>query len=70
MQNNTIPRTAYSVNEAAEALGLSRQTVYSLIHTPSFPSVKVGGRTLIPVAALETWLNTQMMSQKDLGERV
>ena len=33
---NTTPRAAYSVKEAAQALGMSHQTIYNLIHADDF----------------------------------
>ena len=37
----------YSVTEAAQALGVSRRTMYDLLHKEGFPTLKVGGRRLI-----------------------
>ena len=48
-----------SVNETAEALSLSKTTVYNLIHRDDFPSVRIGGRTLINVKKLQEWLDNQ-----------
>jgi excisionase family DNA binding protein len=48
-----------SVNEASKALGLSRTTVYSLIHRDDFPVVRLGGRTLINVKKLQEWVDNQ-----------
>lgn len=33
----------YSVTEAAKALGVSRSTMYNLIHSEGFPTFPVGG---------------------------
>lgn len=66
---NTTPRAAYSVKEAAQALGMSHQTIYNLIHADDFPAVKIGGRTLVPVAALDDWLESKMRSGKHPGGR-
>ena len=69
--NNTsaTPRAAYSVKEAAQALGMSHQTIYNLIHADDFPAVKIGGRTLVQVAALDDWLESKMRSGKRPGGR-
>lgn len=66
---STTPRAAYSVKEAAQALGMSHQTIYNLIHADDFPAVKIGGRTLVPVAALDDWLESKMRSGKRPGGR-
>jgi excisionase family DNA binding protein len=42
-------RSALSVDEAAERLGLNRKTVYDAIRAGEIPSVNVGRRKLIPV---------------------
>ena len=44
-----------SVTEAAAVLGVSRPTVYQLIHRQDFPAFKVGARTMIPRSSLEEW---------------
>jgi excisionase family DNA binding protein len=46
-------RRAYRINEAAAAYRLSRSTIYKLIAAGDLRSVKVGGRRLIPVEAIE-----------------
>ena len=48
-----VPKLAYSVEEAAEALGVSRSLVYRLIHQSGFPSVKL--RRLISAELLAEW---------------
>ena len=66
---DSTPRAAYSVKEAAQALGMSHQTIYTLIHSNDFPAVKIGGRTLVPVAALNEWLEQKMQSGQRPGGR-
>lgn len=44
-----------SVTEAAAVLGVSRPTVYQLIHRSDFPAFKVGRRTMISRSALQEW---------------
>jgi excisionase family DNA binding protein len=51
------PRLALSVKETAEALGLSKAFVERLIAIGELPSRKVGRRRLVPVAAIQAWLN-------------
>ena len=46
-------RRAYQINEAVDTYRLSRSTLYKLMSTGTLRSVKVGGRRLIPVEALE-----------------
>lgn len=46
----------YSVEEAAEALRLSRSTLYELIRSGQLRSVKFGRRRLVPVDALDEYV--------------
>lgn len=52
----TENKMALSVAEVAALLGVSRPTVYNLVHTDGFPAFKVGGRTLVSKAKLEEWV--------------
>jgi excisionase family DNA binding protein len=47
----------YKVEEAAKKLGISKTTLYSMAREKRIPSVKIGGRVLIPVAGLEEWIS-------------
>jgi excisionase family DNA binding protein len=44
---------AYSIDEAAQVLGVSTATIYRLVRRGELPSLKVGARTLIPVRAID-----------------
>lgn len=46
----------YSVDEAADALRLSRSALYELIRSGRLRSVKAGRRRLVPVAALTEYV--------------
>lgn len=48
-----------SPSKAAELLGVSRPTVYTLLKRADFPAFKVGSRTLIPVEGLRAWVEKQ-----------
>lgn len=49
-------RLAHSVENAAALLDVGRTTVFELIRTGRLRAVKLGGRTLIPDAALRDFL--------------
>jgi excisionase family DNA binding protein len=51
-----VPPVVYRVDEAAEALRLSRSAVYELIRSGRLRSVKEGRRRLIPVEALSEYV--------------
>ena len=41
LNNNTFDKKSYSVEEAANALGVTRQTVYKLISQGCFKAMKI-----------------------------
>jgi len=45
-------KLAYSIKDAAKALGLGTTTINRMIKDGRLKAVKIGGRTLIPAAAL------------------
>lgn len=53
----------YSVTEAAQALGISRRSMYNLLHQEGFPTLMVGGRRLISRELLAEWVRTQAEDQ-------
>lgn len=63
----TVERVAYSPEEVAEALGVSRPTVYEILNREDFPSFKIGRRTLISVEGLKAWVLRQAGVQTDEG---
>ena len=54
-----LQKLAYSVDEAAQVLGVSRGTIYNLIHRADFPALKVGNRQLISREGLAEWVRKQ-----------
>lgn len=56
--------------EAADALGLSRSTVYELLATGAIESVAIGRSRRIPYAALLTWVDEQRAAQASADRRV
>jgi excisionase family DNA binding protein len=55
MTTDLKPRT-YSVTEAAQVLGVSRQVVYDLCRTDGFPSLRLGRKVRIPINAFHVWI--------------
>lgn len=53
-----MEKIALSVSEAAASLGVSKKTMYELIHTDGFPVKKLEGKYLIPVDGLKKWLES------------
>lgn len=52
-------KLTYSVAEAAEALGVGKSKMYQIIKIKGFPVIMVGNRRLIPIKALERWIDEQ-----------
>ena len=48
---------AVSVPEAAKKIGVSRNTAYGLCQSGLLPSVKLGGRIIVPMKRLEEFLD-------------
>ena len=53
-----IERLTLKIDEAAKALGISRNTAYDAAKSGELPTVKIGKRLLVPRAALERLLNS------------
>jgi len=58
-------RLTYSVNEAAEALGLGRNSTYAAIRRGEIPAIRIGRRLFVSKAALERLVNGQVVSGAD-----
>jgi|GEM_PF-1487727 len=51
-----VPRTAFSIEEAAQSLGCGRNAVLQLIKDGRLRVVRAGRRILVPTAALDAFL--------------
>jgi excisionase family DNA binding protein len=52
-------RQAFAVQEVAAVLGLSRWAAYAAVKRGDIPSVRIGGRVLIPKGRLQALLDGQ-----------
>ena len=52
-------KLAYSVKEAAKAIGVSEDVMYQLVHREDFPKINLGRRIIIPAQLLIAWLQTE-----------
>ena len=57
-------KQAYSPKEVGEILGLGRTALYAAIRSREIPSVKVGGKILIPKAAIDDLLAGTLKAPK------
>ena len=51
-----MERATYTIEEAAEILGIGRSSAYQAVRSGEIPTVRVGRRLLVPRAALERML--------------
>lgn len=58
---------AYSTDEAAKVLGISKPTLYKYVNREDFPSFKLGSRTLISADGLREWVRRQTQPQPAMG---
>ncbi|WP_148288526.1 helix-turn-helix domain-containing protein [Ilumatobacter nonamiensis] len=54
-----------TVEEAADALGISRSTAYAAARDGSLPTVRIRRRVLVPVSGLRTLLNASLTDPPD-----
>lgn len=54
-----IQRLAYTPNEAAQAIGISRNKMYALLKADDIPHKRSGKNILIAVEDLKNWLRNQ-----------
>lgn len=60
-------KATITVEEAAELLGIGRSNAYQSVRDGSIPSIRLGKRIVVPVAALERLLNNGGQAQNDDG---
>lgn len=51
------PRTAYTIREVAESLGISARQVYRLAEVGDLPAVQIGGKKLVLVEDFDRFLS-------------
>ena len=51
-----MDKLTYTVTEAANLLGIGRAAAYEAAHSGHLPTIRIGKRILVPVAALERML--------------
>ncbi len=56
-----MDKQTLTVPEAAEALGIGRAAAYEAARTGQIPTIKIGKRILVPVAALERLLKKPVL---------
>lgn len=59
MRERLAEQRTYSVTEAARILGISRNSAYEGVRRGEIPVIRVGGRILVPAAALNRLLGIE-----------
>ena len=57
----------YSIDEVLEATAIGRAKLFQLLANGSIASVRVGSRRLIPVSALDSWIEELLKEEANLG---
>lgn len=52
-----LDQIAYTVSDAAQAVNVSRPTIYRWMHLDGFPVARIGGCTRIPAEAFKRWID-------------
>lgn len=55
-----MEKLTYNAQEVAEVLGVSKSHVYQLLKENRLPVLKLGRRKVIPITALEQWIQDNM----------
>lgn len=55
-----VEKLALSVTEAAEALSVSRRSMYNIMKMDGFPVLLLNGRRVIPVDLLQQWMHERV----------
>jgi len=56
-------KQTYTIKEAKRLLGVGTNAVYNAAHRGEIPVIKIGGRLLVPKAALDRMLNPEPLSE-------
>ena len=54
---DSVTRLTTTIPEAAELLGIGRNTAYEAVRRGEIPTIRIGKRILVPVIALERLLD-------------
>lgn len=57
LRDGAAPRTM-TVTEAAIALGISRSSAYECVRTGDLPALRLGGRIIVPIQAIDQMLES------------
>jgi len=55
-----MEKLTYNAQEVATVLGVSKSHVYQLLKENRLPVLKLGRRKVVPISALEQWIQDNM----------
>lgn len=58
-----MEKLVYSVQEVAEALGISKSYAYELVRKGIIPSLQLGKKRITPKEKLKIWINEKIESR-------
>ncbi len=61
-----MEKLVYSVQEAADMLGISKTYAYELVRKEIIPILKLGNKRVIPKEKFNNWVNGKNDMQKEL----
>ena len=61
-----MEKLVYSIQEAADLLGISRSYAYELVRNGTIPALVLGRKRVIPKEIFITWVNGNMDEERDL----
>lgn len=56
VRKNVLEKMVYTTKDLQIALGIGRETAYSLMRSKAFPSMRIGSRYVVSREALNDWL--------------
>ena len=59
-----MEKLVYSIQEAAELLGISRSYAYELARNGTFPVLELGKKRVIPKVKFDQWVNGERELEK------
>ena len=54
-----------NAKQIAQLLGISRAAAYTLLHSKTFPTLRIGTRLLTPRDQLQEWMKRQTANYKE-----
>ncbi|GAA4664054.1 helix-turn-helix domain-containing protein [Amycolatopsis dongchuanensis] len=62
-----VEKVGYSIEDAMQATGLGRTTIFELLRTGQLESIKVGRRRIIPADAIRAYFAAERARQAASG---